>query len=75
MILGTLSLFQKRGIFYKELQLHTGDQYSKLIEQELQGTAKQHFNRLPEKHRLIPLQESGNTDYPEKFTVIVNVRV
>ncbi|UZO81374.1 hypothetical protein NBT05_02610 [Aquimarina sp. ERC-38] len=63
MILGTLSLFQKRGIFYKEQQLHSGDAFSKVIEKELAPDLQLGLPDIPDKERLLPVDEQGDTDY------------
>ncbi|WP_378182031.1 hypothetical protein [Aquimarina sp. SS2-1] len=67
MVLGTLSLFQKRGIFYKEQQLHSEDTFSKVIEKELTADKGLGLLKIPDKRELIPVNESGNTDYITAF--------
>lgn len=63
MLLGTLSLFQKRGIFYKEQQLHTTDGFSSLIDQELKSEEVFIASDIPNRHQMTPVEASGSTDY------------
>ena len=67
MLLGTLSLFQKRGIFYKEQQLHTEDIFSKVLEKELTPDMQLELAEVPYKEQLLPVDESGDTDYITAF--------
>ncbi|KAA1244525.1 hypothetical protein [Aquimarina sp. RZ0] len=67
MILGTLSLFQKRGIFYKEEQLHWEDTFSKVIEKELGSDQELTPLKVAAKQQPIPVDESGHTDYITAF--------
>lgn len=67
MLLGTLSLFQKRGIFYKEQQLHTEDIFSKVLEKELTPDMQLELVEVPYKEQLLPVDESGDTDYITAF--------
>lgn len=64
MILGTLSLMEKRGIFYKELQLHSDDHYSELELKELHVAADNVYpDKAQETFKVRPLEVQGNTDY------------
>ena len=67
MVLGTLSLFQKRGIFYKEQRLHAEDSFSKVIAKELNPDKQLELSDVPIKQQLIPVDEQGNTDYITAF--------
>ncbi|WP_299219806.1 hypothetical protein [uncultured Aquimarina sp.] len=67
MLLGTLSLFQKRGIFYKEQQLRSEDTFSKVIEKELSPDMQLELSDVAKKEQLIPLDEQGDTDYITAF--------
>lgn len=67
MVLGTLSLFQKRGIFYKEQQLHSEDSFSKVIAKELNPDMQLELSGVPIKQQLLPVDEQGNTDYITAF--------
>ncbi|AXT51337.1 hypothetical protein D1818_11020 [Aquimarina sp. BL5] len=67
MVLGTLSLFQKRGIFYKEQQLSSEDKFSKVIAQELVPDKGLKLLDTPEHQQLTLVDESGNTDYITAF--------
>ncbi|MBQ4818876.1 hypothetical protein [Aquimarina sp. MMG016] len=67
MLLGTLSLFQKRGIFYKQQQLHWEDSFSKVIEQELTPDMQLQLSDVPKNQQLLPVDESGDTDYITAF--------
>lgn len=64
MLLGTLSLFQKRGLFYKELEIAPEDRYSTMEALVLQPEDPEikPFD-IPLKHEMTPVDESGNTDY------------
>ncbi len=63
MILGTLSLFQKRGIFYKEHQLTSEDKFSAMIDSALTPDEELTLSDVPKKHQITPVAESGTTDY------------
>ncbi len=63
MILGTLALFQKRGIFYKAHQLHMEDMFSGIVEDILQAHEEITVSDIPEQYRITPVEELGNTDY------------
>ncbi len=67
MILGTLALYQKRGVFYKEHQILSEDTYSKLIYQELSPKQKFKEPDLPNQIELTPVDEQGDTDYITAF--------
>lgn len=67
MFLGTLSLFQKRGIFYKEQLLSSEDSFSEVIENELTSDIQLQLSDTPIKEQLLPLDESGDTDYITAF--------
>jgi len=67
MLLGTLSLFQKRGIFYKEQQLYVEDSFSKMIDKELGPNIQLEVADIPNKVELQPLDEPGDTDYITAF--------
>ena len=67
MLLGTLSLFQKRGIFYKEQQVHLKDRFSTILEKELTPDKGLQLLDIPINRQLIPVDESGNTDYITAF--------
>ena len=67
MLLGTLSLFQKRGIFYKEQLLSSEDSFSEVIEKELTSDIQLQLSDTPIKEQLLPLDESGDTDYITAF--------
>lgn len=65
MILGTVSLFQKRGIFYKEMIVSSEDTFSETLSKELTPDHQTEFllDDVPQQYRLIPVDESGDTDY------------
>ncbi|WP_062055997.1 hypothetical protein [Aquimarina longa] len=64
MILGTLSLFQKKGIFYKEQQLSSKDTFTTMLNQQLEGGhTSMKIPDLPNRYQITPVEESGNTDY------------
>ncbi|WP_299432087.1 hypothetical protein [uncultured Aquimarina sp.] len=67
MLLGTLSLFQKRGIFYKEQQLRSEDTFSQVIEKELSPDIQLDLLDVPKNQQLLAVDESGNTDYIKAF--------
>lgn len=67
MLLGTLSLFQKRGIFYKEQQLYAGDTFSKVIDKELRPDMQLQLSETPNNCQLQPVDEQGDTDYITAF--------
>ncbi|WP_108802155.1 hypothetical protein [Aquimarina sp. Aq107] len=67
MLLGTLSLFQKRGVFYKEQQLHSEDIFSNVIEKELTADMQLQVSDVPKKEQLLPIDEQGDTDYITTF--------
>ncbi|WP_299313239.1 hypothetical protein [uncultured Aquimarina sp.] len=67
MVLGTLSLFQKRGVFYKEQQLRSEDTFSKVIEKELTPDMQLQLSDTPKNQQLLAVDESGNTDYITAF--------
>ncbi|WP_299221297.1 hypothetical protein [uncultured Aquimarina sp.] len=67
MVLGTLSLFQKRGIFYKEQQLRSEDTFSQVIETELTPDMQLDLLDVPKNQQLLAVDESGNTDYITAF--------
>ena len=64
MILGHLSLFQKRGLFYNTLEVHASDCYSDLEAAALQvpSVEKKAFD-IPSKQELIPVDECETMDY------------
>ncbi|WP_108866866.1 hypothetical protein [Aquimarina aquimarini] len=64
MILGTLSLFQKRGIFYREIQLNAQDRFATMIEQQLSPDPMVEDSLdIATQYRVTPVEESGDTDY------------
>ncbi|WP_103072270.1 hypothetical protein [Aquimarina sediminis] len=63
MILGRLSLFQKRGIFYTDMLLDAKDQFSAIIDKELSADPMLHPSEMPTKCQITPVEEPGNTDY------------
>ncbi len=67
MVLGTLSLYQKRGIFYKEQQIYAKDRFSKVIESELAPNEGLHEFDIAAKEYIIPIDEAGDTDYITAF--------
>ncbi|GAA4275952.1 hypothetical protein [Aquimarina mytili] len=63
MILGTLTLHQKRGVFYKEIHIACADQFSNIENNELNGDVALSDQKAHESFRVNPVDESGNTDY------------
>ncbi|GAA4277017.1 hypothetical protein [Aquimarina mytili] len=63
MILGTLTLQQKRGVFYKEIQVASEDRFSEIENKELRGIVTPSDHKTTEIFRVTPVDESGNSDY------------
>ena len=62
--IGTLSLFQKRGLFYREEPLFSEDRFSKL-EGEIANPEffPKSVASLPHRHQVAIVDENGNTDF------------
>ena len=65
MILGVLSLFQKRGLFYSEQEVHSTESFSDMEMEELEKVTDEFsdFKNPTKQYRVHPVEESGNTDY------------
>ncbi len=63
MILGTITLLQKRGIFYTALQQGTTDSFADHNTKALEPKEMLQMATVPEQHRITPVEEIGNTDY------------
>ncbi len=65
MVLGVLSLFQKRGLFYSEQEVHSTHSFSNMDMQELEKVTDKFldFKNPTKQYKVHPTEESGNTDY------------
>ncbi len=63
MILGTLTLQKKRGVFYKDIHIASEDRFSEVELQELKGVVAPSEEKMQETFKVTPVDESGNTDY------------
>ncbi len=63
MILGTLSLQQKRGVFYNEVQVESEDRFSEIENTKLSGVSLPSDQDRTETFTITPVAESGDTDY------------
>ncbi len=63
MILGTLSLIQKRGVFYSQVQVVSEDRFSININAALQPNEGLTVSDIPDQYQITPVEELGNTDY------------
>ena len=63
MVLGTLTLFNKRGIFYTEEQFSPTDSYTEVVGQQLGTGPSVTVPDLPDTYPISPVEEQGDTDY------------
>ncbi len=63
MILGTLSLFQKLGVFYKEIHIRFEDMFSEIESKTLTEAFINPIHKENETFTITPVDESGSMDY------------